>query len=108
MGESTFSWVALRALARQDALTPFSDPDAHTLPMVSVHPALYRERIEASGVDHPSSLRGATSVAFNKVAYFCIPLVLRITSLCASMEFAFRALQYGRFKGRPPLFSGLP
>jgi hypothetical protein len=41
--------------------------------------ALYRESIEASGVDLPSSLRRAISVALIKVAYFRISLVLRIT-----------------------------
>jgi hypothetical protein len=45
MGESMFLWVASHALVRQDALTPFSDPDAHTLPMLSVRPAKrYTER----------------------------------------------------------------
>jgi hypothetical protein len=45
-GESTFLWVASYARARRDALTPFSDPDAHTLPMLSVRPAKrYTERV---------------------------------------------------------------
>jgi hypothetical protein len=70
MGELMFSWVASHALARLDALTPFSDPDAHTLPMLSVRPAKrYTEReSKPPALDHPSLLRRATSVALNKVA----------------------------------------
>jgi hypothetical protein len=51
MGESTYLWVASHALARLDALFSFSDPDAQTTRCFrSSCEALYRERIEASGV----------------------------------------------------------
>jgi hypothetical protein len=58
------------ALARMNALVPFSDPDARTFPMRSVRPAKrYTEReSKPPALDHPSSLRRATSVALNKVA----------------------------------------
>jgi hypothetical protein len=43
--------VASHALARLDALTPFSDPDAQTTNrFCASFEALYRERIEAFGV----------------------------------------------------------
>jgi hypothetical protein len=88
-------------------LAPMGDPDALTLPMLlRVCEALYRESIEASGMDLPSSLRWATSVALTKVAYFRISCFAH-NYVCVSMKFAFCALQYGRFKGRQPLFSGL-
>jgi hypothetical protein len=62
-------------------LVPMGDPDAHTLPMpLRICEASYRESIEASGVDLPSSLQRATSVALTKAAYFRISLVLRITT----------------------------
>jgi hypothetical protein len=51
MGESTYSWVALHALARLDTSTPFSDPDAQTLRCFRAsREALFRESIKASSV----------------------------------------------------------
>ena len=118
---------SLNAHARRDALTPrastpvaqrprqagraapMGDPDAQSFQCyLHVSEALYRESVEDSSVDHPSSLRSATSVALTKVAYFRISFVFAHNYVCASMKFAFRALQNGRFTGRTPLFSGLP
>jgi hypothetical protein len=115
---------SLNALARWNAIsihagrptpspggTPcaLGDPDAQSFQCyLHVCEALYRESIGASGVDHPSSLRSTTSVALTKVAYFRISFVFVHNYVCASMKFAFRALQNGRFKGRTPLSAACP
>jgi hypothetical protein len=50
-GRVDVSWVASHALARPDALTPFSDPDAQITNWFRAFcEALFRERIEAFGV----------------------------------------------------------
>jgi hypothetical protein len=85
---------SLNTHARRDALTPraytpvaqcphqagrvvpMGDPDAQSfLCYLHVCEALYRESVEDSDVDHPSSLRSATSVALTKVAFFRISFV---------------------------------
>jgi hypothetical protein len=102
-------WVRRRfsgsfnALARRGALTPrastpvaqlprqagrlasMGDPDVHSFQCyLHICEALNRESAEDSSVDHPSSLRSATSVALTKVAFFAYLLFLRITTYARS------------------------
>jgi hypothetical protein len=71
-------------------LAPMGDPDAHSFQCyLHVCEALYRGSTEDSSVDHPSSLRSATSVALTKVAFFRISFVFAHNYVCASMKFAF-------------------
>jgi hypothetical protein len=95
-GESMFSWVASHALARQDALTPFSDPDAHTLPMLSVRLQSVIQR-EYQSLRHGSSLfalegnfsRFNQGSIFSHISCFTHNLVMRVHEVgisCSSVE----------------------
>jgi hypothetical protein len=122
---STSLWIAQRPCQarRPDAMSihagrlmpsPGGTPCAHGRPRRALILMLSARRRSAIQREYqslhrglPSSLRSATSVALTKVAYFRISLVFAHFYVCASMKFAFRALQHGRFNGRPPLLGGL-
>jgi hypothetical protein len=108
----------LYAHARRDALTPrastpvaqrpcqagriapMGDPDAQSFQCyLHVSEALYREGVEDSSVDHPSSLWSMTSVALTKVAFFCISFVFVHNYVCASMKFAFALFKMEGLQG---------
>jgi hypothetical protein len=76
------------------------DPDAQSFQCyLHVCEALYRESVEVSSVDHPSSLQSATSVALTKVAHFRISFVFAHNYVCASMKFAFVLFKMEGFQG---------
>jgi hypothetical protein len=81
-------------------LASMGDPDAHSFQCyLLVCEALNRESAEDSSIDHPSSLRSATSVALTKVAFFRISFVFAHNYVCASMKFAFALFKIEGFKG---------
>jgi hypothetical protein len=123
---STFLWIAQRPCQARhpDAVSihagrlmplPDGTPCAHGQPQCALILMLSARRRSVIQRENPSlqrglpsSLRSATSVALTKVAYFCISLVFAHFYVCASMKFAFCALQNGGFNGRPSLLGGRP
>jgi hypothetical protein len=109
---------SLIALARRDALTPrastpvaqrpcqagrvapMGDPDAQSFQCyLHICEALYRESVEDSSVDHPSSLRSATFVALTKVTPFRIFFVFAHNYVCASMKLLFALFKMKGLQG---------
>jgi hypothetical protein len=68
----------------------------------------FQRESKPSVLDHPSSLRRATYVAFIKVAAFRISLVLRISFVMRFHGVCVSRSSDGRFKGRPPLSAACP
>jgi hypothetical protein len=115
---------SLNAHARQDAksfhagrptprqarrIAPMGDPDTQSfLCYLHVCEALYRESVEDSSVDHPSSLQSATSVALTKVAFFRLSFVFAHNHACASMKFAFALFKMEGLQGRHRFSAACP
>jgi hypothetical protein len=79
---------------------PMGDPNAQSFQCyLHVSEALYRESVEDSGVDHPSYLWSATSVALTKVAFFRLSFVFAHNCVCASMKFAFALFKMEGLQG---------
>jgi hypothetical protein len=91
--------VALRP-RQAGCAAPMGNPDAQSFQCyLHVSEALYREIVEDSSVDHPSSLWSATSVALTKVAFFRLSFVFAHNYVCASMKLAFALFKMEGLQG---------
>jgi hypothetical protein len=101
---------SLQRLSQAGCFATLQRPRRSNHKMVLCVPRGAGERIKASELDHPSSLRRATYVALFKVAYLRISLVFRITLgkiICFHGVRGSRS-SVGRFQGRPPLWRPSP